>query len=156
MKLFLPAVVVSSVVLSINSVSACTSGQLIDYDYQASELLGNSYASFGRLWSLDGEEVCSTPKKYTACLTVNPKPEGTELQVRMVKNDQEQTTYKQSISYNSNEVVRFSFEGVDVYLKLYVSNTIADMKMAGKNCNAGFPNLPRQITRTELNNMYKG
>lgn len=38
MKLFLPAVLVSSVVLSINSVSECISGQLIYYDYQASEL----------------------------------------------------------------------------------------------------------------------
>ena len=74
----------------------------------------------------------------------------------MVKNDQEQTAYKQSISYNSNEVVRFSFEGIDVYLKLYVSNTIADMKMAGKRCQGGFPRLPRQVTRTELDNMFQG
>jgi len=154
MKLLLPTVLVTSVVLSINSASACSSAQLIDYDYQASELLGSSYATFGRLWSLDGQEVCSEPKKYTACLTVNPKPEGTEIQVRMVKNDQEQTTYKQSISYNSTEVVRFSFEGVDVYLKLYVSNTIADMKMKGRSCQAGFPRLPRQVTRSELDNMF--
>lgn len=156
MKLNLSTLLITSFILSSNPASACTSAQLIDYDYQASELLNSSYATFGRLWALDGQEVCSTPKKYTACLTVNPKPEGTELQVRMVKNDQEQTTYRQNISYNSTEVVRFSFEGVDVYLKLYISNTIADMKMKGRSCQAGFPRFPRQVTRTELDNMFQG
>jgi len=156
MKLILPTALVLSAALSTNSASACTSAQLIDYDYQASEPLGSSYATFGRLWALDGQEVCSEPKKYTACLTVNSKPESTEVQVRMVKNDQEQTTYTQSISYNSNQVIRFNFEGIDVYLKLFVSNTIADMKMKGKRCESGFPTLPRSVTREELDTMYQG
>lgn len=156
MKLLLSTVLVAGVALFSNITSACTSAQLIDYDYQAKEPLGNSYATFGRLWALDGKEVCSEPKKYTACLTLNPKPEGTELQIRMIKNEQEQTIYSQNINYNSNEVVRFSFEGVDVYLKLYVSNTVADMKMKGKSCQAGFPSLPRQVTRSELDTMYQG
>jgi len=112
--------------------------------------------TFGRLWALDGQEVCSEPKKYTACLTITPKPEGTELQVRMVKSDQEQTSFSQQIKYNSNEVIRFDFEGVGVYLKLFISNTIADMKMAGRSCQGGFPRLPRQVTRAELDTMFQG
>lgn len=134
---------------------ACNSAQLIDYDYQARETLGNSYATFGRLWALDGQEVCGTPKKYTACLTITPKTAGTELKVRMVKNNLEQTVYSQELLYNRDEVVSFSFNGVNVYLKLYVSNTIADYKMSGKSCQEGFPNMPRQITKSELNTMYR-
>ncbi len=133
---------------------ACNSAQLIDYDYQARETLGNTYATFGRLWALDGQEVCSNPKKYKACLTVTPKDAGTELRVRMVKNNLEQTTYKQFVSYNRDEVVNFSFNGVNVYLKLYVSNTIADFKMVGKPCEAGFPNMPRQLTKSEVDSMH--
>jgi len=46
MKLSLPAVLVISAVLSIKNASACSSAQLIDYDYQASELLGSSYTNY--------------------------------------------------------------------------------------------------------------
>lgn len=156
MKLISPTVLLVTFVLLTNAASACTSAQLIDYDYQAKETLGEGYSTFGRLWVLDGEEACSEPLIYTACFTITPKSSGTELKVRMVKGEGEQTTYSQSIKYNSNEVVRFIFQGVDVYLKLYVSNTVADLKMAGKNCQAGFPKMPRQVTRSELDNMYQG
>ena len=74
----------------------------------------------------------------------------------MIKSEQVQTTYSQQIKYNSNELIRFDFDGVDVYLKLYVSNTIADMEMAGKSCQSGFPLLPRHVTRDELSKMYQG
>jgi len=53
-------------------------------------------------------------------------------------------------------VIRFDFEGVGVYLKLFISNTIADMKMAGRSCQGGFPRLPRQVTRAELDTMFQG
>jgi len=159
-ELFIQGVLSSLLVIFIslctNTAIACTTAQLIDYDYQAKETLGNGYATFGRLWSLDGQEVCSEPLKYSACFTLTPKGKGAELQVRMIKDEQAQTTYSQQLKYNSNEVIRFDFEGVDVYLKLYISNTVADMKMSGKGCQAGFPKLPRQVTRAELDNMYQG
>ena len=52
--------------------------------------------------------------------------------------------------------LRFEAILMDVYLKLFVSNTIADLKMSGKSCTGGFPSLPRQLTRKELDNMFKG
>lgn len=154
MKLGLSSVLALSFIVSTNTVSACNSAQLIDYDYQAKETLGKGYSTFGRLWALDGKEVCSKQLKYTACLTITPRSDNTELKVRMVKNEQAQTTYSRSIKYNNNEVVRFTFQGIDVYLKLFISNTIADIKMAGKSCQAGFPNLPRQVSRAELDTMF--
>lgn len=155
MRFFYSSMLIAVTLLAANAAEACNSAQLIDYDYQAKETLGKGYSTFGRLWALDGKEVCSDPLKYTACIIINPKANNTELQVRMLKNEREQTIYSQAIHYNKSEVVRFSFQGVDVYLKLYVSNTIADMKMVGKSCQSGFPKFSRQVTRTELANMYK-
>ncbi|MCP4988716.1 MAG: hypothetical protein GY928_22505 [Colwellia sp.] len=156
MKHYLLSIYFLIVILSINTAVACNSAQLIDYDYQAKEILGNGYSTFGRLWGLDGQEVCGKSLKYTPCLIIKPRETGAELQVKIVKNTQAQTTYTKQVKYNQNEVIRFDFKGVDVYLKLFVSNTIADLKMSGKSCLAGFPNLPRHVTREELDNMFKG
>ncbi len=156
MKRYLSSLYFLIVSLPISDAVACNSAQLIDYDYQAKETLGNGYSTFGRLWGLDGQEVCGESLKYTPCLIISPRETGAELQVKIVKNAQAKTTYTKLLKYNKNEVIHFDFEGVDVYLKLFVSNTIADLKMSGKSCLAGFPNLPRHVTREELDNMFKG
>ena len=53
-------------------------------------------------------------------------------------------------------MIRFEVMSMNVYLKLFVSNTIADLKMSGRSCENGFPNFPRQVTRKELDNMFRG
>ena len=129
---------------------------MIDYDYQITEVLGDGYSTFGRLWLLDNQESCVNSLKYGACLSINPINDEANLTVKIIKKKGTSSTYSQRIKYNSAQVIRFNALSMDVYLKIYVSNTIADVKMSGRSCNGGFPNIPRQITRKELDNMYKG
>jgi len=91
-----------------------------------------------------------------ACLTIVPNGKVANLTVVITKNEGDSSIYNQSIQYNSSEVIRFDAIDKYVYLKLFVSNTVADLKMSGKKCQNGFPALPRQVTREELDNMFNG
>lgn len=135
---------------------ACDKAQMIDYDYQIKETLGNGYSTHGRLWLLDNSKSCINSLKYGACLSIIPRGKFADVTVDIIKDKNTSSTYRQKIKYNSSEVIRFNTMSMDVYLKLFVSNAIADAKMLGKPCEAGFPSLPRQVTRKELDNMYKG
>jgi hypothetical protein len=70
------------------------------------------------------------------------------------KNKGTASTYTQKISYNSSEVIRFNAMAMGVYLKVFVSNTIADLKMSGKSCSSALPKLPRLVTRDEIDKMF--
>lgn len=129
---------------------------MLDYDFQVKEVLGNEYSTFGRLWLLDNQESCVSSMKYKACITINPKDTEANLTIRIPLNKGDASIYTQKIQYNSSEVVRFNAMSMDVYFKLYVSNTIADYKMSGKSCDNGFPNIPRNVTRKELDHMFRG
>jgi len=129
---------------------------MIDYDYQIKEALGNGYSTFGRLWLLDNQESCINSLKYGACLSITPTEDEVNLTIKITKKEGTSSIYSQKINYNSSEVVRFNTMSMDVYLKLYVSNTIADLKMSGRSCNNGFPKTSRQVTRKELDNMFRG
>jgi len=135
---------------------SCDNAQMIDYDYQIKETLGNGYSTFGRLWVLDNKKSCVNSLRYAACITITPEGDFADLTIEISKNKNTSSTYTQKVKYNSSEVIRFNTLSMDVYLKLFVSNVIADSKMSGKSCNNGFPALPRQVTRKELDNMYKG
>lgn len=142
--------------ISSTSAFACDKAQLIDYDYQIKEALADSYASFGRLWLLDNKESCVESIKYGVCISIKPTGNLAEVTLKISKTQGTSSTYSQKIKYNSSEVIRFNSMSMDVYLKLFVSNTIADVKMLGKSCKSSLPNIPRQVTRQELDNMYKG
>jgi len=129
---------------------------MIDYDYQITEVLGDGYSTFGRLWLLDNKKYCVDSLKYGACLRINPDGNFADLTIEINKGKGTSSKYTQRIKYNSSEVIRFNTMSMDVYLKLFVSNTIADVKMSGKSCDNGFPNIHRQVTRVELDNMYRG
>ncbi len=148
----------TAIFLLINTTSAysCNKAQLIDYDYQIKETLANGYASFGRLWLLDNNESCVESLKYGICISVKPVANLAEITLKISKDKGTASTYSQKIKYNSSEVIRFNTMSMNVYFKLFVSNTIADMKMSGKSCQSGLPTIPRQVTRQELDNMYKG
>ncbi|WP_448565966.1 hypothetical protein [Thalassotalea ganghwensis] len=138
------------------SATSCEKAQMIDYDYQIKETLGNGYSTFGRLWLLDKKEKCINSSKYGACISIEPIEDAASLTIKITKKEGTSSTHSQKIKYNSSEVIRFNTMSMDVYLKLYVSNTIADLKMSGRSCDNGFPNIPRQVTRKELNNMFRG
>ena len=129
---------------------------MVDFDYKINATLGDGYSTFGRLWMLDGDESCVESLKYDACLTIVPNGKMAKLKVVITKNEGDSSIYNQSIKYNSSEVIRFDAIDKDVYLKLFVSNTVADLRMSGKKCQSGFPTLPRQVTREELDNMFNG
>ena len=135
---------------------ACDKAQMVDYDYQVQETLGNGYSTFGRMWLLDNKEQCVSSLRYPACLTVKPLENGAEVNIKLNKGDHNSSVYTLQIEYNSTEFITFNYASLNVYLKLYVSNTIADVKMAGRSCDSGFPSIPRQVTKQELDNMYKG
>jgi len=134
---------------------SCEQAQIIDYDYQVKETLGSRYSTFGRLWTLDNEKSCTEALKHNACLSIKPEGSFAEVTIQIHKNSGTSSKYTQKVRYNSSEVIRFNAMAMDVYLKLFVSNTISDLKMSGKSCEDGFPNMPRQVTRDELNNMFK-
>jgi len=136
--------------------NSCDKAQMIDYDYQIKETLGRGYATFGRVWLLDNQESCINSLRYGACISIKPARHGANLTVTIHKDKNTASSFKKKIKYNSSEVIRFDTMSMDVYLKIFVSNTIADHKMAGRSCNDGFPNTPRQVTRHELDNMFKG
>jgi len=137
-------------------VFACDKAQLIDYDYQVKEHLGDSYSTFGRLWALDNQKACVNSLKYAACISITPVGDIAELTVEIHKKKGTSSSYSQKINYNTSEVIRFNTLSMDIYLKIFVSHTIADLKMAGKSCENGLPNIPRQVTRKELDNMFNG
>ncbi|RHW76340.1 hypothetical protein [Colwellia sp. RSH04] len=139
------------------NIYACNKAQIIDYDYQINDPLGAGYATHGRFWALDNEQVCTESLKYGACISVKPITDGVaEVTVNIKKDQGTSSSFTQKLKYNSSNVLRFEAISMDVYLKLFVSNTIADLKMSGKSCSGGFPSLPRQLTRKELDNMFKG
>ncbi len=148
----------SLIALALSSnVYACKKAQIIDYDYKINDPLGSGYSTFGRLWALDNQQVCAKSLRYGACITVKPVEGGfAEVTIAIDKDKGTSSSYKQKLKYNSSQVLRFQAISMDVYLKLFISDTIANFKMSGKNCQGGFPNLPRSITRKELDNMFKG
>ena len=141
-----------SACLLINSSAAysCDKAQLVDYDYQIKALLGQGYSSSDRVWLLDEKPTCVNSLKYGLCLTVKPVDNGAELTVHIAKDKQNSASYTQQIQYNSSESLRFNAMDVDINLNVFVSNTIADIKMSGKPCDSGFPVMPRQFTRQEI------
>lgn len=141
---------------SVSSVYACDKAQMIDYDYQIKAPLGNSYSTFGRLWLLDNTQSCFAALQFGACLSIKPLGNIAELTIKVNKDAGTFTSYSQKIKYNSSEVIKFEAIAMDVYLKVYVSNTIADLKMSGKPCDSAFPNLPRAVTRQEIDIMFLG
>jgi len=142
--------------INTTNVYSCNKAQMIDYDYQIKEILNDGYSTFGRSWVLDHEKFCVNSLRYGACLSITPEGNFANLTIEISKDKGTSTTYTQKIKYNSSEVIRFNTMSMDVYLKLFVSNAIADFKMSGKSCENGFPNIPRQVTRKELDNMYRG
>jgi len=151
---YLTALAVSILFLSSSALS-CTKAQMIDYDYQIKEVLGKGYSTFGRLWLLDDQESCVKSLKYGACLSVSPLGKHANLTIKIAKETGTFSIHEYTIKYNTDEIIRFNTMSMDVYLKLYISNTIADIKMSGRSCNNGFPKLPRQITRKEIDNMFR-
>lgn len=145
----------ASLLLFSSSALSCTKAQMIDYDYQIKELLGKGYSTFGRLWLLDDQESCVKSLKYGACLSVTPLGKHANLSVKITKEAGTSSIHEYKIKYNTDEVIRFNTMSMDVYLKLYISNTIADVKMLGRSCNNGFPKLPRQISREQIGNMFR-
>lgn len=145
----------ASLLLFSSSALSCTKAQMIDYDYQIKELLGKGYSTFGRLWLLDDQESCVKSLKYGACLSVTPLGNHANLSVKITKEAGTSSIHEYKIKYNTDEVIRFNTMSMDVYLKLYISNTIADVKMLGRSCNNGFPKLPRQISREQIGNMFR-
>jgi|GEM_PF-1619861 len=141
---------------SVSDAYACDKAQMIDYDYQIKETLGNGYSTFGRLWVLDHDKSCINSLRYGACISIKPSGNFADLTIEINKDRNTSSTYTQQIKYNSSEVIRFNTMSMDVYLKLFISNTIADLKMSGKSCDNGFPKMPRQVTRKELDEMYQG
>lgn len=135
---------------------SCNEAQMLDFDYRINEPLGNGYSTFGRLWLLDNKPSCINSLKYGACITLNPMGDFANVNIEIIKDKGTSSSYSQKIKYNSSQVIRYDTMSMDVYLKLYISNTIADFKMSGKSCDSGFPNIPRQVTRQELDNMYRG
>lgn len=134
----------------------CDKAQLVDYDYQIKESLSRSYSTFGRFWLLDDKEFCVNSLKYGACISIKPAGKFADITIKINKEKGTSSTYHQQISYNSSELIRFNTMSMDVYLKVFISNTIADMKMSGKSCESSLPNIPRQVTRKELDNMFSG
>lgn len=137
-------------------VYSCDTAQMIDYDYQIKEVLGKGYSTFGRIWNLDNKKSCVNSLKYGACLTIKPMGDFADLTIDINKEEGTSSQYTQRIKYNSSEVIRFEAMSMNVYLKLFVSNTVADLKMSGRSCERGFPNMPRQVTREELDTMFRG
>ena len=116
------------------NVYSCDRAQMIDYDYQIKEVLGNGYSTFGRLWILDNKKSCVNTLKYDACISIIPEGDFADLTIEIIKEKGTSSKYTQKIKYNSSEVIRFNTMSMDVYLKLYISNIIADLKMSGKSC----------------------
>jgi len=141
--------------LSAASAYSCDQAQMIDYDYRVAEILGNGYSTFGRVWALDHQEACLQSKKYGACLIVEPIKDIAKITIKIKKKEGFISTYTKEIKYNSTEVIKYEAQNLDIYLKILVSNTIADIKMAGRSCESGFPNLPRLVDRKEIDNMFR-
>jgi hypothetical protein len=155
-RIITQCITVIFIALASTATYACTKLQMVDFDYEIKATLGDGYSTFGRLWMLDGKESCIESAKYAACLTIVPNGQTAKLTVVITKNEGDSTTYNQSIKYNSSEVIRFDVVDMEAYLKLFVSNTVADLKMLGKTCDNGFPRLPRHVTIEELDNMFTG
>ena len=135
---------------------ACDKAQMIDYDYQIKQVMGEKNSTFGRVWTLDNQDTCLKSYKYDACINIEPL--GKEANLTITINFEEGVTnsYTQLIKYNATEIIRYEARSFEVFFKLYVSNAIADLKLKGRSCDSGFPNLPRLVSPEELRNMYKG
>ena len=142
--------------INTNYVYSCDKAQMIDYDYQIKEVLGNGYSTFGRIWSLDNQKSCVNSLRYAACFNIKPMGDFADVTIDITKYKGTSSQYTQKIKYNSSEVIRFEAMSMNVYLKLFISHTVADLKMSGRTCENGFPNIPRLVTREELDNMYRG
>ena len=105
---------------------------------------------------MDNQGACVKSYKDEACLNIEPLAKEANLTITIKLEDGVTNSYTQYVKYNTTEVIRYEAMSFDVYFKLYVSNAIADFKMKGSSCYAGFPNVSRLITPAELREMYKG
>lgn len=94
-----------SFLMNVSAVYGCDKAQLVDYDYQVRTLLGNGYASSGRIWLLDEKLSCINSLNYGVCLTVKPVDKFVEITVSIAKDVSTSATFTQQISYNASEVL---------------------------------------------------
>jgi hypothetical protein len=147
--------IITFLVLASTNALSCDEAQMVDYDYQIKQVMGEGTSTFGRIWILDNQETCLKSYKYNACLNIEPLGKEANLTITIKLEDGVTNSYTQYVKYNTTEVIRYEAMSFNVYFKLYVSNAIADFKMKGSSCDAGFPNVSRLITSEELRKMYK-